>query len=597
MSRRYLIVGDVHGMFEALSALVASFRPRQDDVLVFVGDLVDKGPDSAAVVRFVRELAARYEVVLVEGNHEEKHRRFRRTRNMSMIGAEEMASITDELSTADVTFLETAVPFYRIPEHGVLVVHAGIPANMSYFPASLEEAALLTGKEKRHFARIQRTRYVDAVSGEAVTLGEEKEGDPFWADIYDGRFGFVVFGHEPLPEVTFFPYAAGIDTGAYRGGALSALVYGEGTPYVLAVRTNPMKEAVVVVTRRGDRFLGVSRRDDPSAFGLPGGKVDPGETASVAARRELFEETGLRAGTLTPFFQQQEGNFLVTAFLTTVSGAITPQTGETGVVAWVDRETLCSGTFGAFNALMFDALDDRMDSAGLQERSMANEITVADVAELMERHAVPSRLRSEFMRGLEVEWEHAATVGYDLDVISQIVCDHLAEDPRYYAKLRRMHRENPIPEAVDFARYEEHARGLSDDQIQYALQDILDTLPSADSIDRLYGTAWQGGKYRDQASVLRRELQRRQGVRQNPQRKRWPRSSEVQSLIFDRDMFTPRQAQQWARQHDFAATAVDKQANTLRIRQVDPEAFDRTYGFRTIRLTDGVQATVGVPLA
>jgi len=209
MSRRYLIVGDVHGMFEALSALVASFRPRQTDVFVFVGDLVDKGPDSAAVVRFVRELSARYEVVLVEGNHEEKHRRFRRTRNMDMIGAEEMASITDELSDADVSFLETAVPFYRIPEHDVLVVHAGIPANMSYFPMSLEEAALLTGKEKRRFARIQRTRYVDAVSGEAVVFGEEKDGDPFWAEVYDRAFWLCGVRARAFARSDFFPTRCG----------------------------------------------------------------------------------------------------------------------------------------------------------------------------------------------------------------------------------------------------------------------------------------------------------------------------------------------------------------------------------------------------
>jgi 8-oxo-dGTP pyrophosphatase MutT (NUDIX family)/cation transport regulator ChaC len=122
-----------------------------------------------------------------------------------------------------------------------------------------------------------------------------------------------------------------------------------------------MKEAVVMIARRGSRFLGVSRRDDPSAFGLPGGKVDPGEDAKTAARRELFEETGLRAGRLTPIFQQQEGHFLVTAFLTTVSGEVSPQTGETGVVAWVDRETLCSGPFGEFNAAMFAAMDDAAD--------------------------------------------------------------------------------------------------------------------------------------------------------------------------------------------------------------------------------------------
>lgn len=275
-----------------------------------------------------------------------------------------------------------------------------------------------------------------------------------------------------------------------------------------------MKEAVVVVARRGNKFLGVSRRDDFDAFGLPGGKVDPGETAEEAARRELFEETGLEAGALTPFFQSQEGSFLVTSFVTDVRGQISPRDGETGVVAWVNKDTLCTGPLGQFNTDMFDALD---------EFESQQQITVADVAALMERHRVPSTLRAEFMRGLEVEWEHAETVGYDLDMISQIVCDHLDEDSRYYSKLRRMHRDNP-------------------------------------------------------------------------REKRWPRPSEIQSLIFDRDMFTPAQARRWAVQHEFKATKVDLQPNTIRIRQMSPNRFDSRYGFRTIGITDGVQATVGVPL-
>jgi 8-oxo-dGTP diphosphatase len=40
-------------------------------------------------------------------------------------------------------------------------------------------------------------------------------------------------------------------------------------------------------------ILAVSRKDDPNAFGLPGGKVEHGETEEQAARRELLEETGV----------------------------------------------------------------------------------------------------------------------------------------------------------------------------------------------------------------------------------------------------------------------------------------------------------------
>ena len=59
-----------------------------------------------------------------------------------------------------------------------------------------------------------RTRYIDAQKG-FIGLGHEKSGDPYWADVYDGRFGHVIFGHQPFLEgVKYFNHATGIDTGA-----------------------------------------------------------------------------------------------------------------------------------------------------------------------------------------------------------------------------------------------------------------------------------------------------------------------------------------------------------------------------------------------
>jgi hypothetical protein len=66
MSNRVVIVGDVHGMLTEVRALVESVRLTKDDVLVSAGDLLDKGPNSAGVVRFFRELREQgFNVVLV----------------------------------------------------------------------------------------------------------------------------------------------------------------------------------------------------------------------------------------------------------------------------------------------------------------------------------------------------------------------------------------------------------------------------------------------------------------------------------------------------------------------------------------------------
>ena len=274
---RTLIVGDVHGMTSELEALLLEVDLRRGDHLVFVGDLVDKGPDSPGTVRFCRRLRETGQrVTLVEGNHEEKHRRFRRTlaadraNAMKMTGAEEMLAITEALSSEDVAFLESAVPFFELPEHKGLVVHGGILPTMTVLPNPAWRAAG-SKEEREQVQRLLRTRYVrgrpetkltieytfaldqeqtkarvakfgpdlDSVSsqvvhrstrpaGAFVPLGQEGPGDPFWAEIYDGRFGHTFFGHTPFPKavasVQSFPHASGLDLGCVFGGRLATAI-------------------------------------------------------------------------------------------------------------------------------------------------------------------------------------------------------------------------------------------------------------------------------------------------------------------------------------------------------------------------------------
>lgn len=237
---RTAIIGDVHGMREALAGLLDRLELVQGDQLISVGDLVDKGPDSAGVVDDLAALQARapFAVVLVEGNHEERHRRYRR--NLSVrpaiagqqaIDAPELPELTAGLSPEGRAFLDSAALFHPLPELGVLVVHGGIPGDMRSFPTSVEAAQALKGPARERFLKIIRTRYVDQETGGFIGLGKEKPGDPFWAEVYDGRFGHVVFGHHPFLEgPAEFAHATGIDTGAVHGGGLTALVLEAGAP-------------------------------------------------------------------------------------------------------------------------------------------------------------------------------------------------------------------------------------------------------------------------------------------------------------------------------------------------------------------------------
>ena len=103
---RYIIIGDVHGMLVELQALIEKVELRPDDCIVFVGDLVDKGPSPEGVVRYVKALSEDYDVVVVEGNHEEKHRRFRKSQNMEMKGPRRSAaSMTRSLKKSGASWL------------------------------------------------------------------------------------------------------------------------------------------------------------------------------------------------------------------------------------------------------------------------------------------------------------------------------------------------------------------------------------------------------------------------------------------------------------------------------------------------------------
>ena len=240
------IIGDVHGALGPLEALVERLGLAAADRLVFVGDLVDKGPEPAGVVRFIRSLheQAPFDVVLVEGNHEERHRRYHR--NLSerpkvagtmAAGAPELSALDAQLDPDDRAFLAAAIPFLRLPDWGALVVHGGIPGTLRHFPGSVEEAEQWNGRKAKSFRRVLRTRYVSAETGEFLSLGDNRPGDPFWAEMYDGRFGHVVFGHQPfLAGPACFAHATGIDTAAVHGGALTALVLpAEGAAYFESV--------------------------------------------------------------------------------------------------------------------------------------------------------------------------------------------------------------------------------------------------------------------------------------------------------------------------------------------------------------------------
>lgn len=135
------------------------------------------------------------------------------------------------------------------------------------------------------------------------------------------------------------------------------------TSLVYTLPDEGVKTAVCVLYEKDGLFLSVSRKDDPTDFGLPGGKLDEGETLIQCAIRELSEETRylLQISPWNPFMMIDEnGMFTITFKATALEGVgkevvfSIDEEKETGVVSFVDKEELCKGSFGSYNQAMLN---------------------------------------------------------------------------------------------------------------------------------------------------------------------------------------------------------------------------------------------------
>ncbi|MEU4883751.1 polynucleotide kinase-phosphatase [Streptomyces althioticus] len=212
------IVGDIHGCSSELEALLGKLGyvdgvHPEGRTAVFVGDLVDRGPDSPGVLRRVMAMVKSGNALCVPGNHENKFGRHLKGRKVQLTHglAETVAQMegeSEEFRAEVQQFVEGLVSHYVLDGGNLVVCHAGLP-------------------EKYHGRTSGRVRS-HALYGD--TTGETDEfGLPVrypWAEDYRGRAA-VVYGHTPVPEATWLNNTICLDTGAVFGGKLTALRWPE----------------------------------------------------------------------------------------------------------------------------------------------------------------------------------------------------------------------------------------------------------------------------------------------------------------------------------------------------------------------------------
>lgn len=205
MSGDFYVIGDLHGCLGPLKRLLKHLDPDPNrDTLIFMGDYIDRGPDSKGVVDYLLALRARFpeeRLIFLKGNHEAMFLDFLTGKDRELFlfngGARTLEAYwgTDWAEEENLTlppdhasFYQRLRPFYATDDY--LFVHGGLRPGIP-LEEQVEEDLLW-------------------IRGEFITSPED--------------FGRrVVFGHTPFRQPLVLPNKIGIDTGLVYGNFLTCL--------------------------------------------------------------------------------------------------------------------------------------------------------------------------------------------------------------------------------------------------------------------------------------------------------------------------------------------------------------------------------------
>ena len=222
------VIGDVHGCRAELEdllgelgyAVVRDVEGRAVDAAhpegrraAFVGDLVDRGPDTPGVLRLVMGMVGSGHAFAVSGNHETKLVRALRGQKVTVAHGlgESLAQLAEESDRfrKDVeAFCYDLVSHYVLDGGALVLVHAGLPENF----------------HGRASARVRSFALYGDTTGETDEFGLPVRYP--WANDYRGK-AMVLYGHTPVPEAEWVNGTMCLDTGVVFGGKLTALRYPE----------------------------------------------------------------------------------------------------------------------------------------------------------------------------------------------------------------------------------------------------------------------------------------------------------------------------------------------------------------------------------
>ena len=202
------VIGDIHGSSELLAELLEKITPlAKNDSVIFIGDYIDRGPDSKGVIDIVLKLRAEHHrVITLMGNHE-----------LMLLNAINGNAEKEFLSMGG----EATLKSYDIPPESINELTTMLPPNHLAF---LQD--LLPYWEDEDYI------YVHAGLQPGVHLTQQSPDWLFWSreDFINSAYDYgkkVIYGHTPYDKPKMDANKIGIDTGAVYGGALTCLVLPE----------------------------------------------------------------------------------------------------------------------------------------------------------------------------------------------------------------------------------------------------------------------------------------------------------------------------------------------------------------------------------
>lgn len=220
------IIGDIHGCFDETKDLLEklgyevsktkdrySVKHPEGRKVIFVGDLVDRGPKTPEVIRLAKHAIKDGQAFCVVGNHDDKLKRALMGKKVKVAhglqeSLDQLEQESEEFREEAKDFLGSLISHYVFDDGALAVAHAGI--------------------KQEYIGRGAPSIKSFCMYGE--TTGEIDEfGLPVrypWAEDYRGD-ALVVYGHTPIPEPEWVNNTINLDTGCVFGGKLTALRYPE----------------------------------------------------------------------------------------------------------------------------------------------------------------------------------------------------------------------------------------------------------------------------------------------------------------------------------------------------------------------------------